>query len=217
MHGIFHPFISHFKWDFSLVKRDQRPLPSVTFLLKKIYHQIRIIFVLLLHSPWIVSVLPKTNEVPADKNLERREWKWDLNCTDAVGSNFIPLDSILLRRLWVSVWKILGVSICKIMQFGITCLIQFVVSIPLPLPTMTQIAQLNVILSLRPLSASRYRRDHTYQNIGLCHLFSEQGFPFRGGNPLLSLPLPPFLPQSLLNWSYGKILSKLYSNPLLLF
>lgn len=87
--------------------------------------------------------------------------------------NFIPLHTILMARLWVSVCKILGVSICKIILFGIMCLIQFVVSIPLPLPTIMQIA-LNVILSLTPLPASWYRRDHTRQNTGLYHLFSER-------------------------------------------
>lgn len=71
----------------SLVKRNHdssEASPFINFLVKNNLPPSKS-FVLLFPSPWIVSVLPKTSEVPADRNLERTEWKWELRCTDAVG------------------------------------------------------------------------------------------------------------------------------------
>lgn len=63
--------------------------------------------------PCIVSVWAKANELLAETNLEWREWKGDLNCTRVVlRTATTPLDTIIMRRLWV--------SMCKILPFGIT-------------------------------------------------------------------------------------------------
>lgn len=84
----------------SLVKRNhdssmafywlaEQALPGThTFLLKKTtIQQTRTATSSLFSSllpPCIVSVLAKANELLADRNLEGREWKGDLNCTHVV-------------------------------------------------------------------------------------------------------------------------------------